>query len=57
MYLQAGIGTEIGPIGVKLRYLMESKKTVGSVLASDAWWGAFALEKGTLSLALALKMF
>ncbi len=57
VYLQAGIGTEIGPIGVKLRYLMESKKTVGSVLASDAWWGAFALEKGTLSLALALKMF
>ena len=57
VYLQAGIGTEIGPIGVKLRYLMESQETVGSVLASDAWWGAFAIEKGTLSLALALKMF
>ncbi|NLE15555.1 MAG: hypothetical protein GX626_06750 [Spirochaetales bacterium] len=57
VYLQAGFGTEVGPIGVKLRYLMESKQTVGSVLASHAWWGAFDLEKGTLSLALALKMF
>ncbi|MDX9824089.1 MAG: hypothetical protein RBU26_04025 [Sphaerochaeta sp.] len=57
VYLQAGLGTEVGPITVKLRYLMESQKTVGSALASDAWWGAFALEKRTLSLALALKMF
>ncbi len=57
VYLQAGIGTEVGPIGVKLRYLMESRETTGSVLDSEAWWGVFAVEKGTLSLALALKMF
>lgn len=57
VYLQAGLGTEIGPIGIKLRYLMESKTTLGSVLTHDAWWGAFDIEKGTLSLALALKMF
>ena len=56
VYLQAGLGTEIGPIGVKLRYLMESNMTMRSVLANDVW-GAFAIGKGTLSLALALKMF
>lgn len=57
VYLQAGFGSEVGPVGVKLRYLMESETNVGSVLDSDAWWGAFAIKKGTLSLALALKMF
>ncbi|MGE4584216.1 MAG: hypothetical protein AB7C91_06170 [Sphaerochaeta sp.] len=57
VYLQAGLASELGPIGISLRYLMESQTTLGAVLENNAWWSAFAVEKGTLSLALALKMF
>ena len=57
MYLQVGLGSELGPIGVKIRYLMESQATLGSVMKDNAWWSAFALKKQSLSLALALKMF
>ena len=56
-YLQVGLGTELGPIGIKIRYLMQSRTSFGSVFSSDAWWGVFAVEKGMLSLALSLKMF
>lgn len=57
MYFQVGLGSELGPIGVKIRYLMESQATLGSVMADNAWWSVFALKKQSLSLALALKMF
>ena len=57
MYLQVGLGSELGPIGVKIRYLMESQATLGSVMSDNAWWSVFALKKQSLSLALALKMF
>ncbi len=57
MYLQLGLASELGPLSVRLRYLMESKVTLGSVFSSDAWWSAFAVQNSTLSLALALKMF
>lgn len=57
MYLQVGLASEFGPIGMKIRYLMESEVTLGSVIQDNAWWSAFALKKQSLSLALALKMF
>ncbi len=57
LYLQIGVGSEIGPVGLKVRYLLESSATLGSVLTSSEWWGAFAVDKASLSLALALKMF
>ncbi|MGE4454165.1 MAG: hypothetical protein AB7D92_06480 [Sphaerochaeta sp.] len=57
LYLQIGVGSEIGPVGLKVRYLLKSSETLGSVLSSSEWWGAFAVDKASLSLALALKMF
>lgn len=56
-YFQVGLGMELGSIGLRLRYLMESSASVGSVFNSDTWWSVFAVEKGMLSLALSLKMF
>jgi hypothetical protein len=56
-YLQVGLGTEFGPIGFKLRYLLESRASVGTVLNQDTWWEVFDVEKGMISLALSLKMF
>ncbi len=57
VYLQVGLGSELGPIGFKVRYLMQSSATLGSVLTNNDWWGVFGIEKASLSLALALKMF
>ncbi len=57
VYLQIGLGSEVGPVGLRVRYLMESSATLGSVFTSSQWWGIFAIDKASLSLALALKMF
>lgn len=57
VYLEAGLGSEFGPVGIRLRYLMQSSLDLQSFVDSPNWWGVFAIEKGTLSLALALKMF
>lgn len=57
VYLQIGLGSEVGPLGLRARILMESKATLGSVFNSSQWWGIFAVDKASLSLALALKMF
>lgn len=57
VYLQAGLGTEIGPIGLKVRCLMESKARFGEVFESQAWWKVIDIESKTLSLVLTLKMF
>ena len=57
LYLQFGLGSEIGSVGFRARYLLESKTTLGSVLETSAWWEIFQLRKGVLSLALSLKMF
>nr|WP_321305187.1 hypothetical protein [uncultured Sphaerochaeta sp.] len=57
VYLQIGLGSEVGPLGLRARILMESEATLGSVFNSSQWWGIFAVDKASLSLALALKMF
>lgn len=57
VYLQIGLGSEVGPLGLRARILMESKATLGSVVNTSQWWGIFAVDKASLSLALALKMF
>nr|WP_319474277.1 hypothetical protein [uncultured Sphaerochaeta sp.] len=57
VYLQIGLGSEVGPVGIRARWLMESSATLGSVFTSSQWWGIFAVDKASLSLALALKMF
>ena len=57
MYLQVCLGSELGPFGVRIRYLMESQATLGTVMKDNAWWSVFDLKKQSLSLALALKMF
>ncbi len=57
VYLQIGLGSEIGPVGLRVRCLMESEATLGSVFTSSQWWGIFAIDNASLSLALALKMF
>lgn len=57
VYLQIGLGSEVGPVGLRIRWLMESSSTLGSVFTSSEWWGMFAIDKASLSLALSLKMF
>ncbi|MGH0052079.1 MAG: hypothetical protein ACQ5SW_01645 [Sphaerochaetaceae bacterium] len=57
VYFQIGFGSEIGPVGIKLRYLMESEATLDSVFNARQWWDLFTVDKASLSLALALKMF
>nr|WP_321262870.1 hypothetical protein [uncultured Sphaerochaeta sp.] len=57
VFLQIGLGSEVGPVGIRARWLMESSATLGSVFNSNQWWGIFAVDKASLSLALALKMF
>jgi len=57
MYLQIGLGSELGSVGIRARYLLESGATLGSILETNDWWEMFQLQKGTLSLALSLKMF
>ena len=56
-YLQVGLATEFGPIGLRLRYLLESRASVGTVFNQDTWFEVFDVEKGMISLALSLKMF
>jgi hypothetical protein len=57
VYLQIGLGSEVGPVGIRARWLMESEATLGSVYTSSQWWEIFAIDKAFLSLALTLKMF
>jgi hypothetical protein len=57
IYLMAGLGTQIGAVGIHARYLMESNATINSLSASQSWWKVFNIEESTLSLALTLKMF
>jgi hypothetical protein len=57
VYLQIGLGSEVGPVSIRARWLMESEVTLDSLFNSSEWWGMFAVNKASLSLALALKMF
>ncbi|MFA5447672.1 MAG: hypothetical protein WC233_05300 [Sphaerochaeta sp.] len=57
LYLQAGLASELGPIGIRLRYLMASKATLSSLVETKEWWSMFNLETGAVSLVLSLKMF
>lgn len=57
VYLMAGLGTELGPVGLHVRYLMESAATLETATDSQSWWKMFQVKDSTLSLALSLKMF
>jgi len=56
IYLQMGIGTDFGPVGLRVRYLLESNQTIRSVMAKGRWWEIFVPNSGCLSLAVLLKM-
>ena len=56
IYLQMGIGTDFGPVGLRARYLLESNQTIRSVMAKGRWWEIFVPNSGCLSLAVLLKM-
>ncbi|MCK9546908.1 MAG: hypothetical protein M0Q37_00205 [Sphaerochaeta sp.] len=57
IYLQAGLASEVGPLGVRLRYLMKSRTTLGESIGNKGWWSLFAIDSAALSLVLSLKMF
>lgn len=57
MYLQLGLGVEIGTVGVRVRYLLRSDCTLQNLLDTRSPLDLFVLNSGSLSLALSLKMF
>jgi hypothetical protein len=57
IYLQAGLATEMGPVGVRLRYLIETRARVKDIVDGSRWYHMFNVETGALSLVLSLKMF
>lgn len=57
IYLHAGLASELGPIGLRLRYLSASKASLHTVFGENAWWDIFNTESGALSLVLSLRMF
>lgn len=57
LYLQLGLGLEIGKVGVRVRYLFESESTLENFIETRSPMEIFQLNSGSLSLALSLKMF
>lgn len=57
IYLQAGVATELGPVALRLRYLMTTRTALKDVVGEKGWWSMFNVESGALSLVLSLKMF
>ncbi|HAF86428.1 MAG TPA: hypothetical protein DCG32_08745, partial [Sphaerochaeta sp.] len=57
LYLQLGLGLEIGKVGLRVRYLFESDSTMGNFIETRSSMDLFQLTSGSLSLALSLKMF
>lgn len=57
IYLQAGVATELGPIALRLRYLMSTRTALKDVFGEQGWWSIFNVDSGALSLVLSLKMF
>lgn len=56
IYLQTGIGVDLGPLGLRARYMLESNQTIESVMDKGQWWEIFVPNNGCLSLAVLLKM-
>ncbi|MBI9094559.1 MAG: hypothetical protein JEY71_06735 [Sphaerochaeta sp.] len=57
LYLQLGLGLEIGKVGMRVRYLFESDSTMENFIETRSPMDLFNLNSGSLSLALSLKMF
>lgn len=57
VYMQLGLGLEIGKVGVRVRYLFESDSTLKGFMETKSPMDLFQLKSGSLSLALSLKMF
>jgi len=57
LYLQLGLGVEIGKVGVRVRYLFESESTMQSFIKTRSPMDLFQLNSDSLSLALSLRMF
>lgn len=56
IYLQMGIGADLGPLGLRARYLIETNQTIEQVIEKGQWWEIFVPNTGCLSLAVLLKM-
>ncbi len=57
LYLQLGLGVEIGKVGMRVRYLVESDSSMENFIETRSPMDLFQLNSGSLSLALSLKMF
>ena len=57
LYMQLGLGIELGKVGVRVRYLIESDSTMKHFIETKSPMDIFQPKSGSLSLALSLKMF
>lgn len=57
LYMQLGLGVQLGKVGVRVRYLLESYSTLEDFIGNRSPMELFQLKSGSLSLALSLKMF
>ena len=57
LYFQLGLGIGLGNVGVRVRYLFESDSTLERFIETKSPMGLFQVNRGSLSLALSLKMF
>lgn len=57
LYLQLGLGVQLGKVGIRVRYLFESDSTMGDFLETKSPIDLFQVNSPSLSLALSLKMF
>lgn len=57
MYVQLGLGVEIGKVGVRVRYFFESASSLQNIMDTRSPMELFQLNSGSLSLALSLRMF
>lgn len=57
IYMQLGLGVEIGKVGLRVRYLFESSSSMENFKETKSPMDLFQLNSGSLSLALSLRMF
>ena len=57
VYMQLGLGVEVGKVGLRVRYLFESDSTMENFIKTRSPMDLFQLNSGYLSLALSLRMF
>ncbi|NBK23707.1 MAG: hypothetical protein EOM68_16960 [Spirochaetia bacterium] len=57
LYMQLGLGVQLGKVGMRVRYLLESYSTLEDFIGNRSPMELFQLKSGSLSLALSLKMF